>query len=288
MGLKHSAERAFVRVFSSPRPSRAVGRLADLELPGPLMRAVMRAYIGFYGVDMKEVEAPLASFKSFNEFFTRRLKDGARPVDARPEVLVSPSDSRVVTIGRIPEDGRLHQVKDKTYSLRQLLGDDADAARFSRGVHAILYLSPSMYHRVHCPVDGRVVGWRHIPGRLFPVNDIAVRQVDSLFAVNERLVVMIESETFGPVAAVLVGAANVGRITLAFSDLATNMGQPAVDVRPEKPLPIRRGDDLGAFNLGSTVVLLAAAELEPLVPPGTFVKMGAPLWRTPAGYQNRP
>jgi phosphatidylserine decarboxylase len=279
MGLKHAAERAFVRAFSNPGPSRAVGRLADLQLPGPLMRAVMRAYIGFYKVDMSEVQDPLASFRSFNQFFTRQLRDGARPVDARPEVLVSPADSRLVTVGDIPADGRVAQVKGKTYSVRDLLGTDADAARFDRGSHAILYLSPSMYHRVHSPVDGRIVGWRHLAGRLFPVNEMAVRHVESLFAINERVVVMMETERFGSVAAVLVGAANVGRITLAFTDLATNMGKPEVAVTPGTPLPIRRGDELGAFNLGSTVVLLSTAKLEPLVPEGSFVKMGAPLWR---------
>jgi phosphatidylserine decarboxylase len=279
MGLKHAAERAFVRAFSNPGPSRVMGRLADLEPPGPLMRAVMRAYIGFYGVDMSEVKDPLASFRSFNQFFTRQLKDGARPVDPRPDVLVSPSDSRLVTVGDIPASGQVEQVKGKTYSVGELLGDPADAARFDRGSHAILYLSPSMYHRVHSPVDGHIVGWRHVAGRLFPVNEMAVRHVESLFAINERLVVMMETERFGTVAAVMVGAANVGRITLAFSDLATNMGKPAVAVKPEAPLPIRRGDELGAFNLGSTVVLLSTAKLEPLVPQGSFVKMGAPLWR---------
>jgi phosphatidylserine decarboxylase len=279
MSLRHTAERAFVKAFSHPAPSRLTGRLADLRLPPPLMRAVMRTYIRAYGVDMQEVAEPLSSFRSFNEFFTRKLRDGARPVDARPDVVVSPADSNVVTIGRIPADGRLDQVKDRTYALRELLADDDDAARFASGTHAILYLSPSMYHRVHCPVDGRVVGWRHVPGRLFPVNTLAVRHVESLFAINERLVVLIESETFGLVAAVLVGAANVGRITLAFSDLATNMGRPAVAVRPQPPLPIGRGDELGAFNLGSTVVLLTATELDPLVPANTFVKMGQAIWK---------
>lgn len=281
MGMKDAAERLFVRIFSSPRASRVTGRLADARVPKVLLGPVMRAYIRAYRVDMAEVEAPLSSFDTFNAFFTRRLRPGARPIAVEPDVLVSPCDSRVVTIGRIPADGRLEQVKGRTYGLRELLADDEAVARFTHGVHAILYLSPSMYHRVHVPVDGGIVGWRHVPGRLYPVNDVAVRQVEGLFAVNERLVVHLDSAGFGPVAAVLVGAANVGRITLAFSDLATNSGQPAVAVRPPEPIPVRRGDELGAFNLGSTVVLLAAAELDPIVEPGRLVRMGEPLWRRP-------
>jgi len=154
---------------------------------------------------------------------------------------------------------------------------------FGQGVHATLYLSPSMYHRVHVPVDGRISAWRYLPGRLYPVNAMAVRNVEGLFTVNERVVVRIDSDDVGPVAVVLVGATNVGRMTLSFAGLVTNAGGPPTYVRLDPALPVRRGDELGAFNLGSTVVLLAAdASLEPAgVREGDIVRVGQPLWRKP-------
>lgn len=278
-------ERVFVRAVSSPRMSRVTASLADLRVPGPLLRTLVRAYIRAYGVDMSEAAEPLASFPTFNAFFTRRLRAGARPICADADTVVSPCDSRVHLIGTMPEDGRLEQIKGRTYSLSALLGSEEDARTFAKGVHATLYLSPSMYHRVHSPVDGLIRAWRYVPGRLFPVNGLAIRHVDSLFAVNERVSILIDSPEFGPVAVIMVGAANVGRMSLSFADLVTNSGQPGALSRPPAPVPIARGQELGAFNLGSTVVLLVA---EPLlqaagITAGQFVPMGSPLWRrTPA------
>jgi phosphatidylserine decarboxylase len=277
------SERLFVRAFSSPALSRPFGWLADRQVPGPLLRRFIRAYVRFYAVDMSEVADPLESFRSFNAFFTLRLKGGARPVDPRPGVIVAPCDSRLNQGGPIPEDGRLEQIKGRTFTAEALLGSAEDAQEFRRGVHATLYLSPSMYHRVHSPVDGKVRAWRSIPGRLYPVNPIAVRQVEGLFAVNERMVVIIDSEQFGAVAVVLVGATNVGRISLAFGDLVTNQGRGRTEVRPPVPLAIRRGDEIGAFNLGSTVVMLAADPDLKLVgaSPGALVTLGQALFERP-------
>ena len=128
-----------------------------------------------------------------------------------------------------------------------------------------------------------MVGWRYVPGRLFPVNGPAVRSVPGLFTRNERVVVLLEAEGGGPVAVVLVGAANVGRITLSFTDLVTNRGGPPARVAPDTPIPVARGDELGVFNLGSTVVLLVAdGTLVPAgVAPGALVRMGEALWRRP-------
>jgi phosphatidylserine decarboxylase len=236
-------------------------------------------------VNMSEAAEPLASFPSFNAFFTRRLRTGARPICADADTVVSPCDSRVHSIGTMPEDGRLEQVKGRTYALSALLASEDDARTFARGVHATLYLSPSMYHRVHSPVDGRVRAWRYVPGRLFPVNGLAIRHVNGLFAVNERVSILIDSPEFGPVAVIMVGAANVGRMSLSFADLVTNTGQPGALTQPPAPIPIARGQELGAFNLGSTVVLLVADPgLQPAgLASGQFVPMGSPLWkRTPA------
>lgn len=271
----------YLRLLSNPSLSRRVGRAAEIRLPGPLLRVLIAAYARFYGVDLTESAEPLASFRTFDQFFTRRLREGARPVDAAADALVSPCDARLHRLGPVPADLRLEQIKGRTYALAELLGDADLAARFEGGVHATLYLSPGMYHRVHWPADGHVVGWRRIPGRLYPVNALAVRHVDRLFAVNQRVVVEVESEAFGPMAVVLVGATNVGRISLTFEDLGAVPSIHSDRIQPARPIDVRRGFELGTFHLGSTVVLLAS---DPRLAPlgraeGDLVKMGQALWR---------
>jgi phosphatidylserine decarboxylase len=272
----------YLRALSAPATSRLFGRLADARLPGPLLRGLIAAWVRAYGVDMSEAAAPASSFRTFNQFFTRALRPGVRPVAKAADVLVSPCDARVYTQGALGEDGRIDQVKGRTYTVSELLDSAQRAEGFARGFQATLYLSPAMYHRVHWPVDGTIVGWRHIPGRLYPVNALAVRRVDRLFAVNERVAIYLESG-FGPLAVVMVGATNVGRISLTFDSLLTNTGKPGGFCVPAEPIPVRRGDELGAFNLGSTVVLLAAdARLASAGPgPGDLVRMGEALWRRP-------
>lgn len=244
-----------------------------------MLRPLLRTYVRTYGVDLQEAADPLEAFASFNAFFTRRLKPGVRPLPADEGVVVSPSDSLLTSVGPIPPDGRLEQVKGRTYTIDDLLGAPEEGARFRGGVHATLYLSPSMYHRVHSPVDARVRAWSYIPGRLFPVNAFSVRAIPGLFVRNERLAVFLDTDAFGPVALVMVGAANVGRMTLAFAPLVTNTGAPAGVRVPASVIRLRRGDELGAFNLGSTVVLLLAdPRAKPLAAAGELVRVNAPLF----------
>lgn len=279
--LRRAAERAFASAVSLPLLSRPAGWLADRRAPAPLLRALIRFWIRAYGADLSEAAEPAEAYGTFNDFFTRALKPGARPVASGAGVIVSPSDSRLSHIGTVPPDGRLEQVKGETYALEALLGSDDEAAPYRRGLHATLYLSPGMYHRVHSPVTGRIVAWRYVPGRLFPVNELAVRSVPGLFTRNERVIVLMETDDVGPVAVVLVGATNVGRISLSFTDLVTNAGASAGRVQPPEPIAIGRGDELGRFNLGSTVVLLVAEpHLTHAGPPaGALVRMGEALWR---------
>jgi phosphatidylserine decarboxylase len=280
-GAREIGERLFVRAASIPLLSGLTGRLSDLRLPGLLLRPALRAYVRAYGVDLSEAAEPLEAYPTFNAFFTRRLRAGVRPVAADPGTVVSPCDSRVHSIGAVPESGQLEQVKGRTYALAALLGSEEEARPFLRGRQATLYLSPSMYHRVHSPVEGRVRSWRYVPGRLFPVNALAVRHVEGLFAVNERLVVVMDTADLGRVAVVMVGAANVGRMTLSFAPLVTHSDRPASLAVPAEPIPLARGGELGVFNLGSTVVLLLSdPDLEPAgVSAGDLVRMGQPLWR---------
>jgi phosphatidylserine decarboxylase len=278
---REAIARLFFAAVSQPVLSRVTGRLADLRLPPPLLQPLLRLYVRAFEVDLEEAAEPLEAYPTFNAFFTRRLKDGARPVVADHEVVVSPSDSYLRAIGVVPADGRLEQVKGLTYALEALLGSEEDAAPFRHGVHATLYLSPALYHRVHSPVDGLVRAWRYVPGRLFPVNAAGTRSVPGLLTRNERVALFLETEAHGPLAVVLVGAANVGRIRLGFTDLVTNAGAPATRVRSVEGIPVRRGQEIGAFNLGSTVVVLAAdSSLAPAgVAPGGLVRVGQPLWQ---------
>jgi phosphatidylserine decarboxylase len=268
-----------LRILSHPALSRLCGRAAEARVPGPVLRVAIAAYVRVYGVDLAEAALPVASFRTFDQFFTRPLRPGARPVDPRADVVVSPCDARLHGFGRVPVDGRLEQIKGRTYAIEGLLGDAAAAEAFRGAHHATLYLSPGMYHRVHWPVDGRVRDVRRIPGRLYPVNALAVRHVDRLFAVNRRVVIRLDGEGFGPLALVMVGATNVGRIELAFQGPASggDAGAPAA----EAPVVAKRGDELGAFHLGSTVVLLAAdPRLDWMGPDaGGLVRMGQGLWR---------
>jgi phosphatidylserine decarboxylase len=277
---RERAELLLATLSSSPLLCRLTGRLSDLRLPKVLLARVIRAYARVYGVDLSEAELPPESYRSFNDFFTRRLAAGRRVITRQPGCVVSPSDSQLSTIGEAPRDGRLEQVKGRGYSIEALLGSAEDARPFVTGVHATLYLSPAMYHRVHSPVDGRIRSWRYLPGRLFPVNRAGVRSIPGLFTRNERVAVFIDTDAHGPVAVVLVGASNVGRVSLAFTDLVTNRGARAGDVVPRGPITLCRGDELGTFNLGSTVVLLVAdPALVPAAAKGELVRVGQPLWR---------
>jgi phosphatidylserine decarboxylase len=278
--LRGFLERVTVAVAATPFLSRMAGWLADRRLPRPLLRGLVHLWAQTFRADLGEAEVPLGGYPTFNAFFTRRLRPGTREVASGDGVIVCPCDGRVNTIGRVPEDLRLEQVKGRTYGLDALLASPTEAAAFSQGVQATLYLSPGMYHRVHAPTDGQIVGWRYVEGRSCPVNALGLRQVDGLFAVNERVIIQMATEAFGPMAVVMVGAANVCRITLAFTDLATHRGQPGGLRQPEAPIRVRRGEEIGVFNLGSTVVLLAGtsglgtAGAEP----GQALRMGQPLF----------
>jgi phosphatidylserine decarboxylase len=209
-------------------------------------------------VQLDEAERPLGAYRTFSEFFSRGLKEGARPVDQGERVVVSPVDGAVSEAGPI-EAGRCLQAKGLTFPVPELLGD-ADAARTfsSGGSFATLYLSPRDYHRVHAPLGGRIVGWRYLPGELWPVNPTSVRSVPDLFALNERLVTWLDTPA-GRCAVVMVGATCVGRLRAAYDDVLAQTGTPPTARSFVPPLPIAKGDELGRFEMGSTVILLFAS-----------------------------
>ncbi|MDT8368166.1 MAG: archaetidylserine decarboxylase [Longimicrobiales bacterium] len=270
--------------------SRCAGTLARIPLPPLLRGPVLGLWARATGVRVEEAEHPLSAYPTVDAFFTRRLRPGLRSWERDPRVLASPVDGVVGEVGRIT-GGRLLQAKGRWYSAASLVADPDLAGAFEGGTFITLYLSPRHYHRVHTPTSGCVVTARRIPGRLFPVHAAATFEVDHLFARNERLVCTLAGP-IGSVAVVAVGALNVGSISVAFDpEWAGPDGRGVTNRFKALPLVRRyldpprvdRGDELMAFHLGSTVVILTepGARIEPGVTPGTEVTVGRTLMRRP-------
>lgn len=253
--MKHPLD-LLLGALAGERWSRTIGSLAAREVPTPLLQAAIAAYVKAYGVDLSEAAEPVESFRSFNAFFTRALREGARPICEGAATVASPADGAILNHGTLA-DGRLRQIKGRDYGLEELLGSAEEADAFRSGRYVTVYLSPRDYHRVHCPLDGTIVGWRYIPGALYPVNRLGLDRVDRLFATNERLVTLLDTPAAGLVAVIMVGATSVGNISVTYDPIHTN--QPHRVGREERlatPVPIAKGDEIGRFNLGSTVVML--------------------------------
>jgi phosphatidylserine decarboxylase len=263
--------------------SRALGRVASLEPPRALLARAIGLYVRAYRVDLSDCEVPRSGFRSFNEFFSRPLRAGARPLDAEPGSILCPADGKLEDEGSIAP-GSSFLVKGRRYDVGELLGSGEDAARFDGGRFAVVYLSPRDYHRVHAPVSGRVSQARHIGGTLFPVNRIGLDHVPNLFAKNERIAVHQQSELHGEVVTVLVGAMIVGGIELAFdASIRSNQGNVERGVVRYEDVTLTRGAELGRFLLGSTAIVLTTAEARvvPGLTPGSSVRMGQALYRAP-------
>ena len=200
------------------------------------------------------VESAPEAYANFNAFFTRALKDGARPIADAP--VVCPADGAISQLGEINR-GRIFQAKGQDYSLQTLLGDDkALTAEFDGGSFATIYLSPRDYHRVHMPVDGTLRSMTYVPGKLFSVNTTTAENVRSLFARNERAICVFDTE-FGPMAMILVGAMIVAGIeTVWDGQVAPPPRQLTTRSYPQEAPTLKKGEEMGRFKLGSTVILL--------------------------------
>jgi phosphatidylserine decarboxylase len=247
---------AALRVLPRSTLSRAVGALTRWPVPRPVREAAMKAFARRYGIDLGECPG-LETYQTFGEFFARPLRPGLRPIAQGADVVVSPVDASVSQAG-VTASGKLLQAKGIDYSAAALLADDDLARRLDGGSYATLYLSPKDYHRIHFPLGGKVLGWRYVPGVLWPVNPASVRTVPGLFTVNERLVTVLDTPV-GRCAVVAVGATVVGRVR-AFYDPSvphTNArGGRHVRRDYETPIPVEKGQELGAFEMGSTVILM--------------------------------
>ncbi len=236
-------------------------------------------FVRLYDVNVEEAKLPVPEgFATFNDFFVRELADGARSIDREPGAIVSPVDGTVSITGRIRAD-RLLQAKGIDYSLDELLATDLeDSMLYLNGRFATIYLAPYNYHRVHAPFDGELRAARYVPGTLFSVNETTAARVAGLFRRNERLVLHFETAS-GPAVLIFVGALNVGSISTPWSGEIRPRKSGIVDVidLSGHETRVQKGDLLGWFNMGSTVIVLlpdGAGEWRDGLDPGTTLRMG--------------
>jgi phosphatidylserine decarboxylase len=243
----------FLRYVPKNHLSRVVGRLVHARLPRPIARRLVRWFADCYQIDVAAAGKPIDDYLSIGHFFVRDLREGLRPIEGD---FVSPVDGVLRNFGAV-SGGRLEQIKQKSYSLSRFLGDETNASRYENGAFFNLYLSPQDYHHVHSPVGGNIVRSVHIPGKLWPVNDWSLGNIDELFSINERVVTYIDG-SLGRVAVVMIGATNVGQISVVYDSFISN--RPSVDRSATRnydpPVAIAAGARLGTFHMGSSVVVL--------------------------------
>lgn len=257
--------------------SRTLGLLAESRWP-PLKNAFIDFFLKQYAIDMSQAAEPDPhAYPCFNDFFTRALHDGARPICA--DGIACPADGAVSQLGKI-DDERIFQAKGQHYTLTQLLGGDPSrAAPFRNGDFITVYLSPRDYHRVHMPCGGVLREMIYVPGKLFSVNTLTAQQVPALFARNERVVALFDTD-HGPMAVILVGAMIVASIETVWAGLVAPPGRTlkVTDYRPDRsPVQLARGDELGRFKLGSTAIVLfgpGVVEWHTGLQEGTPTRMG--------------
>lgn len=263
--------------------SRVAQFICQSQVPA-FKNFLIARFIKHFQVNLCEsIQTDITQFRHFNDFFTRQLKPEVRPIDSNPNSIVSPVDGTISQIGKI-EDQTLVQAKGKMFTLGSLLANQTHADYFSHGYFTTLYLAPKDYHRVHMPLAGKLKEMVHIPGKLFSVNPYTTSQVDGLFARNERVVCLFETEV-GMMAIILVGAFFVGSIKTVWAGTVTpptgKKIQTWVYGSPDtSDIQLEKGAQMGAFELGSTVILLFPEKSSAWLPsfePGINVQMGQPI-----------
>lgn len=266
--------------------TRAAGWLAERRW-GSVTHFIIKAFAKQYQVNLAEAEKSSPSdYATFNEFFIRPLKAGARPIEAEPDYLCLPADGRVSEAGQI-DANRLIQAKGHFFTLETLLAEDTEmAAKFQDGDFITTYLSPSDYHRVHMPCDATLRKMVYVPGELFSVNPFLAEHVPNLFARNERLICEFETE-FGPMVQILVGATVTASMSTVWAGVVNPPRPDEVveyhyNTEGEGVIRLSKGEEMGAFRLGSTVINLfpkGAVVLEPHLQAGEKTRMGEKLGR---------
>jgi len=282
MTIELSNKQKFLKILFYVIPHHAVSRVVYLvtRLRGPQVKPMISWFVKKYAVNMDDAaESEIGYYQTFNEFFTRSLKPELRPLAPGDNILACPCDGKVSQAGAI-RSGAILQAKGRAYSALELLGGDKGmAAEFNDGCFTTIYLAPHDYHRLHMPLDAQMKRMIHVPGRLFSVAEWTVQEIPRLFARNERLVCYFETAS-GPMVMVLVGAINVSAIETVWTG-------PIVPPRARQiseydyrhtTKKINKGDEMGRFNMGSTVIILTANKVDWLADfvAGKKVKMGQP------------
>lgn len=243
--------------------TRAMGAAARTSWPRSVTRAAINIYARYFDVALDDVDPTLreTGFDSFDAFFTRPLKDGARPIASEAQTMVSPSDGALRECRKIVRDGDAQfRAKGHAFTLGELLADDDLAASFEGGTATTIYLHPRDYHRVHTAYEGRATKLTCVPGRLLPVTDAAVARDARLFSRNERVVHLLETPD-GPLALVMVAAFGVGHMSCSHTEIPAHP-TAIQQVDPVAGTELRRGEEVGMFHLGSTVIVVAPEGFE--------------------------
>ena len=229
-----------------------VGAVADRKFS----RAFIPWFAKRYSIKLDEAEFPIGEYTTLNQFFTRRLKPGLRPITGEKDrnIIISSVDGKIAQFGPIT-DGKLVQAKGKTYNLTELVGNEREAELYKDGKFMTIYLAPTDYHRIHHYADGKITGFRYIPGKLFPVNEFSVTNLENLFPINERINTYYDCDG-RKTGIVKVGATVVGKIKVTYSDVESNISNKVSAESFEKPIEVKKGEELGLFAMGSTVVML--------------------------------
>jgi phosphatidylserine decarboxylase len=247
----------YIILFLLPKNliSCLMGKLVSIRFPARISARINQCFARHYNINLSEAGKPLAEYPCLQDFFIRQLKPGLRPISLEDNVVISPCDGMLSSAGRIERD-LLIQAKGKLYSVHDLLDDPELAAHFYNGCYATLYLSPRDYHRFHVPMDGEIQKSIYLPGSLWPVNRWAVSNINNLFCQNERIISLIAHEASHLMLAhIAVGATMVGKIELDYGHMS-NRPRAATKNIENKAYKVRRGETLGKFMFGSTIILL--------------------------------
>ncbi|MCC6138604.1 MAG: phosphatidylserine decarboxylase [Bdellovibrionaceae bacterium] len=271
--LKNQVMNIVVPQLPKKQLSHYIGSVAYNQWPKPLADISVKMFAKLVGINVEEAEKPLDEYKTVGEFFSRKLKAGARPIQGSE---IHPCDSRITQSGKIVESV-LIQAKGIKYTLEEFLPQTPWADSLEKGTFTTYYLSPKDYHRVHAPKTGKIAWVKYFPGELWPVNFWSLRNVPGVLAINERVAIGIDTPA-GKMIMVMVGATNVGSMTFAFdASIKTNQypfKNQRLLIEYPKPKAISVGDEVGTFNLGSTVVLLTTPQMNWPVCEPCVVKMG--------------
>jgi phosphatidylserine decarboxylase len=260
----------FFRLLTELSSRKSISRITGSFAKSSLSRRLIPWFAKTYGIRLEDAEKHCQDYRSLNDFFTRRLKEGLRPMDNGIEILASPVDASITGMGLI-QAGQLLNIKGQNYTLEQLLNQSPRMVNYTEGFYYVLYLSPTDYHRIHTPISGKIIEKEHIPGKVYPVNEFGLRYMRTVLSRNERLVTYVQHD-FGEIAVVKVGAMNVSSIQYV------------------NPLPenLVIGDELAYFEFGSTVVLLMENNTfsgRPELMVGSKVKMGEALGQLHAKHE---